>query len=533
MLVCLVLLARFRAFVLDDAFIAFRFSEHLAAGRGLVWNLGEQPIEGFSSMSWVLMNALAIASGLDPVSFSKLVSALSTLAIVLALALASRQTDRALSLVWTGGVAFSPLFAFLAMQGLETAFAALLLLGAAHFALETCEKASWRRVAGLQGAAFLAALTRPESVAFLVGLEVGLLVRSVLGRDLAAVRRLAISGAGVSVPALAYMYWRISYFGQVLPNAFYVKVDRGTGWFKPEGIDYVVTFVLQVALPFLLLALALFVARWREGRGWRTLSSVAPILFGTLLHAIVLLTLVPIQGFFWRYAMPVLPALLYAFSRSCGRLPFERAGRWRIALASLMVLSIALWNLRFLPETGFQERRRAQHDRVAVGRALAGTRGVMLTTAAGALPFYSGWQAEDDLGIVSRAVARDGLSLAHLSGLDPDLVAMRPLRPGPLAFELPSHLVVGRYVRRRGFVVVAAIERSFGYSLFLLVRQDSPLFGELVRRLTHISGVRYGDLEALTAGSGIPILGASLEAQTPENPLQFARPSPGSRPESE
>ena len=29
----------------DDAFIAYRYAEHLAQGHGLVWNAGEAPVE--------------------------------------------------------------------------------------------------------------------------------------------------------------------------------------------------------------------------------------------------------------------------------------------------------------------------------------------------------------------------------------------------------------------------------------------------------------------------------------------------------
>ena len=44
----------------DDAFITYRFSEHLASGSGLVWNLGGERVEGFTSLLHVLLVSVLI-----------------------------------------------------------------------------------------------------------------------------------------------------------------------------------------------------------------------------------------------------------------------------------------------------------------------------------------------------------------------------------------------------------------------------------------------------------------------------------------
>src|SRR4051812_33138351 len=36
----------------DDAMISMRYARNLAHGHGLVWNVGESPIEGFSNPLW-------------------------------------------------------------------------------------------------------------------------------------------------------------------------------------------------------------------------------------------------------------------------------------------------------------------------------------------------------------------------------------------------------------------------------------------------------------------------------------------------
>jgi hypothetical protein len=39
--------------LVDDAMISMRYAKHLAQGHGLVWNIGEAPVEGFTNLGWV------------------------------------------------------------------------------------------------------------------------------------------------------------------------------------------------------------------------------------------------------------------------------------------------------------------------------------------------------------------------------------------------------------------------------------------------------------------------------------------------
>lgn len=44
--------------LLDDAMISMTYARNLAAGRGLVWNIGEPPVEGITNLLWTLYMAL-------------------------------------------------------------------------------------------------------------------------------------------------------------------------------------------------------------------------------------------------------------------------------------------------------------------------------------------------------------------------------------------------------------------------------------------------------------------------------------------
>lgn len=57
-------LARTLWFVCDDAYISFRYARNLIRGDGLVYNVGE-PVEGYSNLLWVLLEAPLLALGVD------------------------------------------------------------------------------------------------------------------------------------------------------------------------------------------------------------------------------------------------------------------------------------------------------------------------------------------------------------------------------------------------------------------------------------------------------------------------------------
>jgi len=50
-------------FVVDDAFISFRYAQNLLDGHGLVFNPGEQ-VEGYSNLLWILLTSFGMKLGL-------------------------------------------------------------------------------------------------------------------------------------------------------------------------------------------------------------------------------------------------------------------------------------------------------------------------------------------------------------------------------------------------------------------------------------------------------------------------------------
>ena len=65
----------FGAWIIDDAAISYVYARNLAAGHGLIAQLGDPPVEGYSNFTWVLLLTPFFALRIfDPVISAKLLS---------------------------------------------------------------------------------------------------------------------------------------------------------------------------------------------------------------------------------------------------------------------------------------------------------------------------------------------------------------------------------------------------------------------------------------------------------------------------
>jgi hypothetical protein len=56
---------------IDDVGVSYRYARHLAEGAGLTWNVGGEPVEGYSNLLWVLMLSVGHLLGADIEIFSR------------------------------------------------------------------------------------------------------------------------------------------------------------------------------------------------------------------------------------------------------------------------------------------------------------------------------------------------------------------------------------------------------------------------------------------------------------------------------
>ncbi|KTD66197.1 hypothetical protein [Legionella spiritensis] len=246
-------------FTIDDMYITLRYARNWAHGDGLLWNIGEEPVEGYSNFSFLIIAAAAIRIGLDPVIVLKSMGVVGLVFATGALYFLSRLWVS----VW---LAFIPCLWLLlyngeiiwSVSGLETtvyqAFLAMgllcLLMGVGYRFVPSGRRASQRRYAISAGFLFfLAALTRPEAPAVVaVFYGVALFDSSPVSKRSASLE-VWVSGLVFAVLFLPYFLWRWHYYGYLLPNPVYCK-GFGSGDRFVLDIEY-----LQLAWPFLLLTL--------------------------------------------------------------------------------------------------------------------------------------------------------------------------------------------------------------------------------------------------------------------------------------
>ena len=217
----------------EDAYISFRFATNFAEGHGLVWNVGEEPVEGFTSPLHVLILAIGIVLGIPASWTTQFIGFASVLGIVVLSSWLLRKE--------TGGV--SPLAALFfsvflidtrtaihATAGLDTPLFMFLLVLNLALSLNFLKSPGVRSAILLAAINIICLLGRPDAAPFIAGQ--GLVLVGYSGYQLLMNKNRQLIGyAGLAyltmlIAGLAYLTWKYFYFGYLLPNPFYIKSNE-------------------------------------------------------------------------------------------------------------------------------------------------------------------------------------------------------------------------------------------------------------------------------------------------------------------
>ena len=226
--------------VTDDAYIYLRYAKNLAAGRGWVWNPGEERVEGASSPLWTLLAAAATAAPDDPrgalVALAVVLVA-AALAAWLAVALdrgggADPAATAAAAVAIAVFLGARPGFAvWTAASGMDSGLWCAALVAAAATLVRLAATGAGRRHELAAAAAQVGlALTRPEAIVVGPG--------AIAAAALFAARPGRVARAPLAAWAatgLALVAWRRSTFGWPLPNTYYAKLDSDLGARLADG----------------------------------------------------------------------------------------------------------------------------------------------------------------------------------------------------------------------------------------------------------------------------------------------------------
>ncbi len=414
----------------EDAAILMRYADHLAQGHGIVWNIGEAPVDGATDFLFMVLIAGLARIGVSlelAVRYTGFLSHILTVLIVYCGLRSLYRTRVPLALVCALYCAVGPGLYFVAAY-FGTPFFALLASVTWYVALTIIRNGETHPKAALFAtASLLTALIRPEGVILSALMLVAIVyVRGLKKSPLAISYYLGL----FCVAGGAYFIWRWRYFGYPLPNAFYKK---GGGHLYFDSLKRSYLNLIKLCLPFLPLFIAgLYTKRTRR----LTVAFALPIV--GFASAFVLLSNEMNFGARFQYAlMPIVllswPPLLTGIKEDI-RLPAWRElnGRKRFTIVALGV-ALALGGLGFQNRVG---RAGYHHDGrydVAVMLAEYGDQNYTIaTTESGLLPFYSRWRAFDTWGLSDQWIAHHGgITTQYLQSWHPHLIVFHT-RSGPL-----------------------------------------------------------------------------------------------------
>lgn len=432
-------------FTIDDAYITFRYSLNLAGGDGPVWNVGEDPVEGFTNFLWMVWHTPFVWLGLSLPAVAKITSLVAGgLALVMIVRHVWERFGNLAALVAGGAfVVFLPTY-FHLTGGLETVAFAALVLRIAIVALDAVDGRP-TRAWELPLLVVLAGMLRPDGIlaaapAFLTWLW--------LRRT---DRRAQLATAAAVVAGTGYFLWRYTYYGHLFPNTFYVKfgnLDAGTAWLQ--------TTVPALA-PLLVLTLALVARRTTRAAGLLLTATVATTYLTYVVSG-------PTMDYIHRFAYHAYPLLCLAAGLAVGPLRPRAlaAGVGAVAVGWVAVAGVRPVDLPVVVNYG-PDLHRAH---VAIGKGLAGAdlparHRTLAVHDAGATPYYSGWTTIDYIGLNDEPIAHGTDPTTRVTLANPTVFVVRGLSPA--VPEWAYHVNITRATD--GYVHLTTAPMRAGYYL--------------------------------------------------------------------
>jgi hypothetical protein len=406
---------------LEDAAMLMRYAQNLAHGHGVVWNIGEKPVDGATDFLFMVLTAAGIRLGLSAQAAVRLIDIVSITTTIPLVYFTARRLHGSGQIIAGIAAAFvvTGRDLYYTEAGFGTPFFGLTVATTWLFAMLYRRDPSSRRYSlGFATAALVMGLTRPEGVLLAAFMLVAVIVAVGPRRapQIVSVTILVFGTLG-----LGYFLWRWHYFHYPLPNPFYKK---GGGHLYPHSLEDGIRQTTLQTFPFVVLyPLSL---RSREGAR-EALCSLVPV---TLFTSIWIL-LSGEMNFLGRFQYPATMVVLMSWP---GLVPHvvrdwelpqfaELDRRARVLFLTLVALSVFGHDV-----STFEAKKRmsSENGLLAIAQVLARyeTKSYHLaTTEAGILPLYSGWRSLDTWGLNDQRIAHGGtITARQLEAFNPEVI---------------------------------------------------------------------------------------------------------------
>lgn len=492
---------------LEDAYITFRYSEHLAAGEGFgVWNRGEAPVEGFTCLLWMVSVAAAKRLGLSTIGTGTITGLLCYAGLAALFATLPRLARRyeveepwlrdrwgpcAVAAILCVGSAANAWYSTTGMEAIPFA-----LLGMTAFLSLYFARRAW--VAAVFHGVLV--LMRPE----------GLLLALASGAFHALNPRRRRAGLVCLVTAVGVFsiltLGRLVYFGYPLPNTYYAKVQGGPpGMHLRLGVGYSFGWI-RAHWPWLVAIAAGNLVLWRQRRDSAALRVLAPLSIGICLYAAYITKVGGDNAYafpMWRHFVHIGPFIYLAVGFAiCS---FSARTAVRLGAAVLLALFAIRGEMLARPGPfthglgGYLARFPADITGLPKSKPLEWLRSigdphdVIASPLAGFLPYTLDAQHIDVLGLCDVYIAHHGkfdpkgpidskIDMAYVLGRRPDVIDIGLIRDAIRQGKPRAQLI-----SRRPPMAIAMLDNPIFKNEYCFVR-DAPGSRAMFMRTAYIEG---------------------------------------------
>jgi hypothetical protein len=486
----------------EDAAMLMRYADHLGHGHGIVWNIGEPPVDGATDFLFMAAAAGLVKLGLTVEAAVRTLGFGAHFLTVLLIYWANRW-------IWNAGVIFSLFSAMYLAAGSGLTYVSA-YFGTPCFALFATvtwvlclwliktEKPTAQQSLLFALSGLVTGLIRPEGVI----LSSVMLIAIVIERGWrVAIRTAVVFAAVFAVLGGTYFFWRWHYFGHPLPNPYYKKGAGGLYW----GSFWIsLTVYSRFIRPFLLAVLL-------AARSARTTRLAIALMLPQILFAASFILISDDTNFAGRFQYALLPIMLVSWVPMVSGLGrnFDFGSLREKAAWVLAAAAFAFAMLRYSSAQSCDVLVSAQEcgvggadGRLTVAKVLSSyqDRGyVIATTEAGLLPLYSRWTAIDAWGLNDAWIAHNrGVTAEYLDRYKPQVIVFHaffsPLLPKPSRgiqsedwFKMT--LLLRDYAIEHGYVLAGAFGDNPHDSHYYYVRSD---FADSAQIVHDIAGTQYG-----------------------------------------
>lgn len=319
----------FPKWIVDDAYIIFRYSENLVHHSQLTYNLNTNPVEGYTGLILPLLIAFAMKVGISPVFAAHFIGIISYIigGIFLFLVLKKIKITDIISSIIVLLYTTTPIIYTHVFSGLETILFTSTIIITIYFSLILLQDKLFKSAHYILFSFLLLffSLLRPEGVLFSILISIFCLLYYFTEKKYLFNKLFITIITVFIIPFIIYFLLRWNYYGQFFPNTFYLK--SGNFDLSLESFNSFLDFFNSyLGIPFIITLIVLFInidKVWIEVRTNKNKMLSKEFLY-VLLPTLIFTILILFQyfhsnllmNFSYRFFVPIFPILLIILSVS-------------------------------------------------------------------------------------------------------------------------------------------------------------------------------------------------------------------------